>query len=394
LQAAVKLRWNTRPVALAIAAVGVLAVPVSTAAAESGQPPPLPVVGGPPAAAPDSQPEPTPSAESAPSDGPAAEPEAEAPAPVPGPVETIHSVAPTVAVSASAPDLDGGSIGAGDGAVSEAVGSVRDSVAAVAADSEPVVREVEKSADVVVVDGVGVGEVVNRTRTGTGAALDRTMGQVEDTVGANPVGDLVEATAPVRDLAEATAPVRDLVEGSHPPSDHLGEAPGAEVPSDSGPSPTPTRSVDGIAPPTAPPVLTDVFAPEAGASPMSQLGDGALLHLAPPRPQLDARSTSSEGPTAPAQSPAGLSAALTIESRASGPVPESSGLPERPAPPLPTLPSSTTAVASPGFGQGSFAPIAALLALLALAAPAILRRLREAACSAAVPFVCALERPG
>ena len=60
------------------------------------------------------------------------------------------------------------------------------------------------------------------------------------------------------------------------------------------------------------------------------------------------------------------------------------------------LPSAPGPAFSPGAAGGwFFIPLAALMALVGLSAPAIMRRLREAAAfPAPTPFVCALERPG
>ncbi len=75
------------------------------------------------------------------------------------------------------------------------------------------------------------------------------------------------------------------------------------------------------------------------------------------------------------------------------PIEPGNGPQNSPQAPLPA-PSGTTSLTG-GFGGSFFVPIAALMALVGLSAPAILRRLREAAAlPAPTPFICALERPG
>ena len=93
--------------------------------------------------------------------------------------------------------------------------------------------------------------------------------------------------------------------------------------------------------------------------------------------------------------PSALASTATnfVSASAVPPAEPGNGPQDSPSIPLPSAPGPAF---SPGAAGGwFFIPLAALMALVGLSAPAIMRRLREAAAlPAPTPFVCALERPG
>ncbi len=180
---------------------------------------------------------------------------------------------------------------------------------------------------------------------------------------------LATVTSHLPDLPKPPAP---SVPGSGP-GGPTGSAPtggGPAGPTPLGPSPTP------LGPPspseTGSPVSHPGAAPAGGDSPTFP---GASSFLGTPL------------------SPAVSAPRRLAPASAAPPVEPGNGPQDSPSIPLPSVPPTVSL--SGGAGGWFFVPLAALMALVGLSAPAIMRRLREAAAlPAPTPFVCALERPG
>ncbi len=236
---------------------------------------------------------------------------------------------------------------------------------------------------------------VNATVHSANATTRRVASQVTGSIGGLPrVGDSEGAGAEVGRtldgvLAATTSTVRGIgaaaLEGGGTPLDLL-------------PSPSPSKAL-GPSPSAPTPVGLGAsdFTAALEVSPRHGWFPGALVRQAVTDMGGMAPAPAGRGAHGPvAFSFARFLSTFVTEAQASATVAAFSSSPAHPSLPPSPLPGPAPAgTAVGGGGISLFFPLVALLALFALAAPAISRRLREAAGSLPpVPFICALERPG